>query len=127
MLILNFFVKYSMKTTILSFLLLFAVTSIFAQLDNQFYFGREIPVNNNLKKPGMICRQHYGDWHFSHDQLINYLNYLTENFAYIVNFSYGKGNLIVFSESPDFRCYWYGMNKLFLNSIYFGDIIKNYN
>ncbi len=56
-----------MKTTILSFLLLFVVNSMFAQLDQQFFFGSNITVNHNLKEPGMICGQNYGEWHLSHD------------------------------------------------------------
>ena len=32
----------------------------------------------------------------------------------------GKGRIISFSFNPNFRAFWYGTNKLFLNSIFFG-------
>ena len=35
----------------------------------------------------------------------------------------GKGRVILFADNPNFRGAWYGTNKLFLNSIFFGSII----
>ena len=35
--------------------------------------------------------------------------------------SYGKGKIISFSDNPNFRAFWYGTNKLFLNALFFGD------
>lgn len=37
---------------------------------------------------------------------------------------FGKGKIISFSDNPNFRAFWYGTNKLFLNSLFFGSIIK---
>ena len=36
----------------------------------------------------------------------------------------GQGTVIVFTDNPNFRAYWYGTNKLFLNSLFFGAIIE---
>lgn len=36
---------------------------------------------------------------------------------------YGKGLTIVLNDNPNFRGYWYGTNRLFLNAIFFGNTI----
>ncbi len=35
----------------------------------------------------------------------------------------GAGKVISLSFNPNFRAFWYGTNRLFLNAIYFGDLI----
>lgn len=37
----------------------------------------------------------------------------------------GKGKVIGFVDNPNFRAFWFGTNKLFLNSIFFGSTISN--
>ncbi len=37
----------------------------------------------------------------------------------------GKGRVVSLSDNPNFRAFWYGTNKLFLNSIFFGHIIDS--
>ncbi len=37
----------------------------------------------------------------------------------------GSGKVISFSDNPNFRAFWWGTNKLFLNAIFFGPIIEN--
>ncbi len=36
----------------------------------------------------------------------------------------GKGTIIVFADNPNFRAYWYGTNKLFMNSLFYGQIVE---
>lgn len=36
---------------------------------------------------------------------------------------YGKGMTIVLNDNPNFRGYWYGTNRLFLNALFFGGIV----
>ena len=36
----------------------------------------------------------------------------------------GKGRVISFDFNPNFRAFWYGTNKLFLNAVFFGKIIQ---
>ena len=31
----------------------------------------------------------------------------------------GDGSVILFADNPNFRGYWYGTNKLFLNALFF--------
>lgn len=45
--------------------------------------------------------------------------------AYINIYRIGRGNIICYFDNPNFRAYWYGTNKLFLNGIFFGNIIRN--
>ncbi|MEX0883701.1 MAG: hypothetical protein WDZ72_09535, partial [Cyclobacteriaceae bacterium] len=35
----------------------------------------------------------------------------------------GKGNIIGFVDDPNFRAFWFGTNKLFLNAVFFGQTI----
>ncbi len=35
----------------------------------------------------------------------------------------GSGQIVSFSDNPNFRAFWYGTNKLFLNAIFFGKSI----
>ncbi len=36
----------------------------------------------------------------------------------------GEGRVITFADNPNFRAFWYGTNKLFLNAIFFGHTIR---
>ncbi|MEM1412162.1 MAG: M14 family zinc carboxypeptidase [Pseudomonadota bacterium] len=35
---------------------------------------------------------------------------------------YGRGSVILFADNPNFRGYWYGTSKLFLNSLFFSTV-----
>lgn len=35
----------------------------------------------------------------------------------------GSGRIIGFADNPNFRAFWFGTNKLFMNSIFFGQVI----
>ncbi|WP_421891460.1 M14 family zinc carboxypeptidase [Marinoscillum sp.] len=37
----------------------------------------------------------------------------------------GKGRIITFADNPNFRAFWYGTNKLFLNALFFGQTISS--
>ena len=41
--------------------------------------------------------------------------------------SHGSGRLISFIDNPNFRGFWYGTNKLYLNAIFFGPTISSYS
>ncbi len=41
--------------------------------------------------------------------------------------SHGSGRLISFIDNPNFRGFWYGTNKLFLNAIFFGPVVSSYS
>jgi hypothetical protein len=36
----------------------------------------------------------------------------------------GRGRIISMSDNPNFRAFWYGTNKLFLNAIFFGKVVE---
>ena len=42
--------------------------------------------------------------------------------AIVVN-TFGAGKVIVMADNPNFRAFWYGTNKLFLNALFFGNQI----
>lgn len=37
----------------------------------------------------------------------------------------GRGRIIGFVDNPNFRAFWFGTNKLFLNAVFFGQTINN--
>ncbi|MEO1051105.1 MAG: M14 metallopeptidase family protein [Bacteroidota bacterium] len=37
--------------------------------------------------------------------------------------AFGSGRVITFADNPNFRAFWYGTNKLFMNAIFFGRTI----
>ncbi len=44
--------------------------------------------------------------------------------ASIVVSKMGSGRVVMFADNPNFRGSWYGTNKLFMNAVFFGSIIK---
>jgi hypothetical protein len=49
---------------------------------------------------------------------------LVRNSAALVVQSLRSGRVILMTDNPNFRAVWYGTNKLFLNSIFFGSVIR---
>lgn len=49
---------------------------------------------------------------------------LVRNSAAIIVSSLRSGRVILMTDNPNFRAFWYGTNRLFLNSIFFGSIIR---
>ncbi|MBB6612207.1 zinc carboxypeptidase [Pontibacter sp. Tf4] len=47
-----------------------------------------------------------------------------KNSAAVAVTAIGSGKVIAMPDNPNFRAFWYGTNKLFLNSIFFGNIIN---
>lgn len=46
------------------------------------------------------------------------------NSAAIVVSGLGSGRVILFTDNPNFRAFWLGTNKLFLNALFFGSIMQ---
>lgn len=38
---------------------------------------------------------------------------------------FGKGRVVAFTDNPNFRGFWYGTNKLFMNALFFGQTISS--
>jgi hypothetical protein len=53
-----------------------------------------------------------------------YLEPLIRNSAAIVVSPLRSGRVILMTDNPNFRAFWFGTNKLFLNSIFFGSILR---
>ena len=49
---------------------------------------------------------------------------VAKNAAGVLVNSYGRGKIISFMDNPNFRAFWYGTNKLFMNAIFFGHTIS---
>jgi hypothetical protein len=46
------------------------------------------------------------------------------NSAAVVAIPSGAGVVVLMTDNPNFRGYWYGGNKLFLNALFFGQVIR---
>ncbi|MGA9270837.1 MAG: M14 family zinc carboxypeptidase [Lutimonas sp.] len=51
------------------------------------------------------------------------LELMRESASIIVS-QVGKGRVVLFADNPNFRSAWYGTNKLLMNAVLFGDLIK---
>jgi hypothetical protein len=58
-----------------------------------------------------------GYLHKQHEKLIR-------NSAAIVVSTYRNGKVILMTDNPNFRAFWYGTNRLFLNGIFLGSMIR---
>ncbi|HJN08154.1 MAG TPA: M14 family metallopeptidase [Pirellulaceae bacterium] len=45
--------------------------------------------------------------------------------ASVVVVQRGQGRAILIAENPNLRAFWYGTNRLFLNSLFFGPLVRN--
>jgi hypothetical protein len=36
----------------------------------------------------------------------------------------GAGRVIYMADNPNFRAHWYGTNRLFLNAVFFGNLVS---
>ena len=50
---------------------------------------------------------------------------LLANSAAVTVHTSGSGKVILMADNPNFRAFWYGTNKLFMNALVFGNIISN--
>ncbi len=48
---------------------------------------------------------------------------LVQNAASVLVTSTGKGSIISFVDNPNFRAFWFGTNSLFMNAIFFGQLM----
>ncbi|ALJ03804.1 zinc carboxypeptidase [Pseudalgibacter alginicilyticus] len=95
------------------------------------YYDRNIPIyknndvfiapsKNSFATVAKYTEQPHIDGFVSQENIDNYI----VKSASILTSKIGSGRVILFSDNPNFRGAWYGTNKLFLNSIFFGSIIK---
>ncbi len=52
-----------------------------------------------------------------------YRNFL-DNTAGVIVHRKGRGNVISFMHNPNFRGYWFGTGKMFMNSLFFGPVVR---
>ncbi len=93
------------------------------------YTRTEVPVfrnSNLLMQPGSNPYEtplRYADMPlmsgYAHDHTASF-----SHSAAIVASKNGQGAVIAFVDNPNFRAFWYGTNKLFLNALFFGQIIE---
>jgi hypothetical protein len=51
------------------------------------------------------------------------LKQLAGSAAVVVN-AIGAGKVILLTDNPNFRAFWYGTNRLFMNAVFFGKTIN---
>jgi hypothetical protein len=106
-----------------------------ADLDNSHPLGfgfnrREIYLHKNVSEPMEATTNPYGTViAYSKDPV--YSGYVSaENSEALAGTSaliaerMGNGSVILFADNPNFRGYWYGTNKLFLNALFFSRVFQ---
>ncbi len=78
------------------------------------------PSKNSFSTVAKYTQNPHIDGFVAQDNIDNYI----KKAASIVVSKIGKGHVVLFADNPNFRGAWYGTNKLFMNAIFFGDIIN---
>jgi len=111
-----------------------AIFEVDLDLTNPLGFGytdRKLPVykNNNVwlapsENGYRTVAQYTEDAHidgFISDK--NRVDFLKKSASLVIS-RIGRGRAILFADNPNFRGSWYGTNKLFLNALFFGNLIN---
>ena len=78
------------------------------------------PSKNEFSNVAMYTEDPHIDGFITDDNVNKFL----KKSASIVVSRAGQGRVVLFAEDPNFRGTWYGTNKLFLNAIFFGELIR---
>jgi hypothetical protein len=79
-----------MKKLLFLFVLFISFYSVHSQYNRSFFISETGTLKPDLPYPGEISGHSFGEWHFSHDQLIHYLKQLSEQSERISMWKYGK-------------------------------------
>jgi len=77
------------------------------------------PSKNRFSTVGKYVNDPHIDGYISKENLE-----IMKEAASIVVSKRGKGRVVLFADNPNFRGAWYGTNKLFMNAVFFGHLIK---
>lgn len=78
------------------------------------------PAKNRFSTVAKYTQNPHIDGYVSQQNIDNYM----KKSAAIIVSKIGNGRVVMFADNPNFRGAWYGTNKLFMNAIFFGSIIK---
>lgn len=53
-----------------------------------------------------------------------YKNFVDQSAGVLVN-THGRGTVVSIMHNPNFRAFWFGTNRLFMNALFFGPIMRN--
>ena len=127
---------------ILSFLFLGTTIALAQSVNLNYYLPKNTTYNPNISTPKAIIGHEVGEWQVSHDKLVNYNNpiqyseepllagYISKENVKIIPKTvpfkvqrYGKGKVMLSTDNTNFRAFWYGTNKLLMNTIFFGKMM----
>jgi len=104
-----------------------------ADLDNTHplgfgYDSRSIYLHKNFKEPMEPTKNPWATV-IAYDMAPAYSGFVSEEneqalagTAALIAERSGAGSVVLFADNPNFRGYWYGTNKLFLNAIFFSKV-----
>jgi len=78
------------KFSFIFLLVIFLFSISYAQSDKSFFIPEHENVKQELPFPGEISGHTFGEWHFSHDQLLRYLTHLTDKSDKLSMWEYGR-------------------------------------
>ncbi|MFO7842734.1 MAG: M14 family zinc carboxypeptidase [Bacteroidales bacterium] len=79
-----------MRHFILSAFLLIFSYNLNAQIDFNYYLEKDCTTNPEIPAPGELSGHIFGEWHFSHDQVVHYLKRLSEKSDRVKMVEYGR-------------------------------------
>ncbi|MBZ5552476.1 MAG: hypothetical protein LAO21_07130 [Acidobacteriia bacterium] len=102
------------------------------QLDNThplaFGYGKEVVVAN-MTSPILSLTAKGDNVGYYPKENLRVSGFITEdnlkkfpNTAYLIRETTGRGHVILYGDDPNFRSFWEGTSRLFLNSIFFGAV-----
>lgn len=105
-----------------------------ADLDNSHPLGfgydrRQIYLHKNYREPLPAPATRFGSV-IVYDEAPLYSGYVSDDNVEalaatpaLIAERWNQGSVVLFADNPNFRGYWYGTNKLFLNAVFFSSII----
>ncbi|MEN8187117.1 MAG: M14 family zinc carboxypeptidase [Bacteroidota bacterium] len=78
------------------------------------------PAKSRFSTVAKYTREPHIDGYVTRENIDNFL----KKSASIIVSGIGKGRVVMFADNPNFRGAWYGTNKLFMNAVFLGQIVK---
>ncbi len=95
-----------MKKLFLSFLSILFCFSTYSQVEKSYFFSNNPEFSSDIPYPGEISGHNFGEWHFSHDNVVHYIKALTEQSDRLTLIEYGRTHenrplYLVVATSPE--------------------------
>lgn len=81
-----------MKKIISTCILVFTMLFSFAQEELDYFLPGDVTYNKDIPAPDQFFKQQLGEWHLTHDQILNYLNELADISGRAIIYEYARSH-----------------------------------